>query len=223
MKLEDIFYFSVKKQQHIPVFELANKVVEDSQTDTTDSAEIQRRLTSLSKTENSEHIRQCTNFLAETIAFTNLVDKGLSPHWVPETKKHKMPDIAYEESGRKTPVEVKHLNSPHEEHEALSTIGTYGGSVNNKYDNGLVKKIGDFIDDARAKFLSFNSQINNDNDCSTGILYLYFSKSIDAGLLDGIEWGENMFDRVSRIAEPLAGDDINLIVADIDSVFQESV
>lgn len=218
MNLNDIHYFSIKKIQHPPVFDLANKVVEISTLNTADNTEIHRRIALLSRAKDAEHIRQCTNFLAEIAAFYDLSEKGVEPHWVAETKRHRMPDITYIKSSFQVPIEVKHLNSPREEHDALFTVGTYGGSVDKNYHIGLIKKISDFINDAKAKFISFNAQVNG-NNAKKGILYIYFSKSIDAGLLDGIEWEENMLDRVTQIAQHLAGDEIELMIADIDELF----
>lgn len=214
MKLEDIYYFSIKKLQHPQLFDFAQHIVEISESNSQDEAEIQRRIMLLSRAKDAEHVRQCSNFLAEVGAFDDLLAKGKEPHWVPESKI-RMPDLDFSQDDHKHPVEVKHLNSPREEHDALFSGKAYGGNVDNNYQRGLEKKISDFIDDARSKFASYNRTVNGINS-SEGTLYLFFSKSIDAGLLDGIEWVQSMKQRVSNIASPLAGKDIELIITDID-------
>jgi hypothetical protein len=216
MKLEDIYYFSIKKQQHPQLFEFAQKIVDISESNPQDKIEIQRRMSLLTRSKDAEHVRQCSNFLAEVGAFSDLADQDIEPHWVPESKV-RMPDLEYDLSGVKEPVEVKHLNSPREEHDALFSGKSYGGSVNKDYHFGLEKKIADFVDDTRSKFTSFNKAVNG-IESSNGTLYLFFSKSIDAGLLDGIEWEQNMDERIKAIAEPLTGDDIKLIITDIDTL-----
>jgi hypothetical protein len=84
MKLDDLHYFEVKKIQHPPVFELAQRAIELSLPDTGDSAEIERRMAILARSSGNEHIRQSSNFVAEAHAFTSLYDLGSQPHWVPE-------------------------------------------------------------------------------------------------------------------------------------------
>ncbi len=214
IELDNVYYFSVKKRQHPEVFNLVQNVIEDSNQHSGDKLEIQRRLRLLTTSEGNEHLRQCSNFLAEALAFAEIHNKGQTPHWVPVTSLP-TPDIKYEASGMFQPVEVKHLNSPREEHEALASGMMYGGSVNMDYDAGLVRKINDFIVSAKSKFLQFNASVN-ETESEKGTLYLYFSKSIDAGLTDGIEWQKTMKERIADIATPLCGDEVNLIIEDIN-------
>ena len=58
MKLEDIDYFAVKKTQQPDVFNLAQKVVDESAKDPVNYTEIQHRLTYLAKSTGNEHLRQ---------------------------------------------------------------------------------------------------------------------------------------------------------------------
>jgi hypothetical protein len=129
-----------------------------------------------------------------------------------------MPDIRIAHP-KDIPVEIKHLNSPRVEHEALANGETYVGSVDKSYDQGLQKKITDFIADAKTKFGSYYS-LSKGNVSDGGSIYLYFSKSIDASIVDGIEWEQKMVDRIRAIATPIAGTEILLEVIDIDSIFQ---
>ncbi len=69
IKLDDIYYFSIKKLQHPVVYELVEEVVDISNSDPLNKIEIQKKLNSLSRTTSSEHLRQCTNFLAEALTF----------------------------------------------------------------------------------------------------------------------------------------------------------
>lgn len=218
MKLEDIHYFSIKKQQHPPVFNLAQRAIDESKKYNQDALDIERRMELLTHSKGAEHVRQCSNFLAETSTYNDLLDKGREPHWVPETTKP-TPDLQYINShGRKVPVEVKHLNSPRVEHETLFAGNTYGGSVNQSYEVGLQQKVADFVASARRKFKNFNKTVNGE-DSEAGELYLFFSKSIDAGIVDGITWEKKMKERVTDITQPLCSPDITLIVTDIDKQF----
>jgi hypothetical protein len=217
MKLEEIYYFSVKKHRHPALYDLAQKIVKISEQNPHDKEEINRRMSLLTKSSGAEHVRQCSNFLAEIGAFNHLFTQDIAPHWVMETSRP-MPDLEYGETYKK-PVEVKHLNSPRAEHDALFSGQMYSGNVDHQYHIKLQKKISDFIDDTRKKFTNFNKQVNGTEE-SKGTLYLFFSKSIDAGLLDGIEFEQKMEDRVKAIAEPLAGNDIELIVTDIGSLVE---
>ncbi|HVX01059.1 MAG TPA: hypothetical protein VHA52_11580 [Candidatus Babeliaceae bacterium] len=218
MKLEDIDYFLLKKNQQPAVYELAQRTVDESRKDSADTVEIERRLQLLTRSSGTEHIRQCSNFLAEAMAFNALLDASHVPHWVPETT-YSTPDLCYRSSSDAVAVEVKHLNSPREEHEALASGHTYGRSVDMNYDAGLQQKIEDFVASARRKFKKFNEIENDRSSDESGELYLYFSRSLDASLTDGISWMRTMKQRVTGIATPLCGTDITLIVTDIDEQF----
>lgn len=218
MKLEDVHYFSVKKQLHPPVFDLAKRTVDESKRYANDGTEIDRRMELLTRSKDAEHIRQCSNFLAEASTYNDLIDKGEQPHWVPEASDP-TPDLEYDSRGKKIPVEVKHLNSPRVEHDALYAGKTYGGSVDQNYETGLVQKITDFVASARRKFKYFNKSVNGE-DSEAGVLYLFFSKSIDAGIVDGITWERTMKERVTAIAQPLCSPEIKLVVTDIDEQFR---
>ncbi len=215
MKLKDVYYFSIKKHKHPPVFNLAQKVVAASETNQQDSEEIQRRLSLLTTSTGNEHLRQCANFIAEAVAFNELLEQGKDPHWVSENS-NPTPDIQYVAGNGQTPVEVKHLNNPHDEHEALASGQMLGEFINPNYDVGISQKINDFFSSAKRKFVAHNKQVNN-IDSDAGILYLFFSKSIDADLADGIPWQIKMEDRVKAIAGPLVGDNITLIVKDLNA------
>ena len=214
MQLEDVTYFAVKKYQHPALFEFVKAVVVDSVSDDSDRLEIQRRLRLLNRSQGNEHIRQASNFIAEVAAFHSEQVMAM-PHWVPELANRKMPDI--EVGGY--PIEVKHLNSPRDEHEALANGDVYGGSVDKDYDVKLSKKIVEYITDARRKFVSYN-ELKNNTPKQEGTLYLFFTKSIDAGLVDTIPWATKMEDRVREIAysQLTNGDTIKLIIRDIDSI-----
>lgn len=218
MKLDEVKYFSAKKKEQPKVYDLALKAVEESNKTETDATEIDRRIELLTRSDGTEHLRQCSNFLAEAIVYVELVDKKLNPRWVPETN-YPTPDISYNDEKLEVPVEVKHLNTPRDEHEALANGKTYGGSVNMNYETGLQKKIQDFIASAKTKFTKFN-EVSNSLDSESGTLYLFFSKSIDAGLTDGIKWEKTMKEKILDIAVPLYGDFIKLLVKDINEQFQ---
>lgn len=217
MKLKDIDYFSKLEHQSPELFELAQKVVNVSETNIQDKIEIQRRMKLLTRTNGVEHIRQCSNFVAEIGTFNDLIDQGTKPHWVPESNIP-MPDIQYTLNDVSCPVEVKHLNSPREEHDALLSGKLYSGYVDKEYDMGIQKKITDFIDDARKKFACYYKEVNKMENCD-GTLYLFFSKSIDASLLDSTGRGLAMEKRIKSLCDPLVGDDIKLKIVDIDKFY----
>ncbi|MEI6228977.1 MAG: hypothetical protein WCP11_03070 [Candidatus Saccharibacteria bacterium] len=220
MELKDIDYFSKIEQHNPAVFNLATKSLLISNKNEQDSIEIQRRLLLLSKSTGNEHLRQCSNFLAEVISYCELFSQGKDPHWVPESSSP-TPDIQFACGDGQMPVEVKHLNSPHDEHEALASGRMWGGSVNPDYNDGIQKKIDEFIVSAKNKFLSHNKRINSKDNDESGVLYIFFSKSIDASITDTIPWQTKMEDRVRAIAELTIGDKIDLIVRDIDKSFIE--
>jgi hypothetical protein len=105
MKLEDVAYFAAKKQSQPSVFQLAQKVYDACKADAANDTEIQRRLSLLSRSTGAEHLRQCGNFMAELVAFDDLLSEGLSPKWLPEstTPGVKAPDIEADD-GTPTPV-----------------------------------------------------------------------------------------------------------------------
>lgn len=80
MNIEDIDYFREKKLAQPSVFALAQKVYDACKKDSKNSTEMQRRLTELSRSRDEEHSRQCSNFMAELVAFDELLDQGLSPN-----------------------------------------------------------------------------------------------------------------------------------------------
>lgn len=216
MMLDDIEYFRVKRSEQLPIINLAQKVLDDSMKDPNNATEIQRRLSLLTKSNDAEHIRQCCDFLAEAVAFNELTERGLSPHWVPAAN-YKTPDISYVVEGMGFPVEVKHINSPRDEYNALYAGEIWGGSVNYNYHEGVIKKIEDFVAETRAKFTEYHRQVNG-SAYGYGALYLFFDRSIDATLVDRIEWEEKMEDRIKSYTESIIGDDITLIVMDLNTV-----
>lgn len=219
MSLDDILYFQINRQRLPAVYELATRVAELSGQTANDAADFERRLTLLAGVPepNGEQRRKAVDFLCELIAYDQLHHQGFTPNWVPETRLP-MPDISYPAQELAEPVEVKHLNPPRAEDVALSTGQMYGGSVNQTYELGLQQKIRDFIMSARTKFTHFNQQIN-ERQSSNGTLYLFYSRSIDASLVDGIPWSTPMADRVTQIAEPLAGSDVKLVIHDVENCF----
>jgi len=217
MNLEDIYYFKSKKSYSPNIFDLVKKTIEFTEHNIGDKQEINSRLKLLSTLNGPEQVRQCSNFLAEVLAFNHLISQGFAPHWVPEHISKKMPDLEFTKNGTRIPVEVKHLNSPRIEHEALSNGLIFGNTVDNNYHFGLKTKISYFIDNASLKLKSFN--LHHENlDSKRGVLYIYFSKSIDAIITDQLEWELNMINRVTNIAETLVSNDIKLHVFDIDQL-----
>lgn len=217
MKLEDVYYFSMKKILQPKLFALVEEVIQLSAAHPIDEIEVQKKINAVSRSRDNEHLRQASNLVAEIAAFADLTKRSKAPHWVPELKDKKMPDLEVDQY----PIEVKHLNSPRAEHDALADGQLYGGSVDTNYHIGLDKKVGDFIKDARKKFISYN-HLKNDNGSAEGTLYLYFSKSIDAGIADSIEWMAKMEDRIEAIAKRhlLSTDKITLEIRDIDQILE---
>lgn len=217
--LEDVFYFSVIKRHNPPLFELVRGVVQTSMDNPNDKKEIQRRLLLLTKSSDAEHLRQASNFLGEAHAFAKLSEEGHDPHWVPEAR-YKTPDLQYGVKNLQIPVEVKHLNSPRDEHDALYRGDTWGGSVDKNYQLGLEKKIQDFVAESKLKFKSFNQKVSGLTS-EAGMLYMYFSKSVDASIVDLIAWEDKMHDRIKAIAEPLVGRKITLVIIDINKIVEK--
>lgn len=217
IKLEDIYYFSVKKLSSPAMFDLVNEVVSNPSCPE-DRVDIQRRLALLpAKTDDAEHVRQCSNFVAEAHAYSELLRLDCNPHWVSE-EKYPTPDMKCDKAGKALPVEVKHLNSPRDEHDALFEGKMWGGNVSKDYHLGLQKKVEDFVKSAKSKFQAFNLQERDEKTC-TGLLYIYYSKSIDAMLNDMIDWETKMHKRIEDILVPLIdGDDIEYVIIDIDTI-----
>lgn len=217
MKLEDVFYFSIKKRQHPTVFELAQKAVTASEANHQNSVEIQRRLYLLTRSHGSEHLRKCADFIAEAVVFNELLGQGKEPIWVPENGVLPSPDFQYFSDNRQIPVEVKHLNSPRNEHEALASGEVLSGSVNPDYDIGIEQKIVDFVTSAKRKFIGHNKHVNRMDNDDSGVLYLLFSKSVDASLADYMSRQTKMEQRIKTIAKPMISDNIALLVRDLDT------
>lgn len=217
MKLEDIKYFLVKKTQHPELFKLVQNVVNVSSKNNPERLELERRMSLLNSCTDAEHLRQCSSFVAEMLAYDELRKKRLKPQWVPESN-WPTPDLRCFDPAREMPVEVKLLHSPGIEHDALYEQGTYGGSVDSSYYNGLERKIIDFINSAIGKFKSFNQRENSKDD-DVGILYLFYSKSIDATIIDGVAWEKNMEDYVQGFVAKHCPPTMQVIILDIDKQF----
>jgi len=219
---DGIKYFDVNKDFSPPIFALVHRVRRLSSKNPIDKQDFERRVTRLRtypyEKNEGEHIRQCCSFVAEAAAFDQLYKQQFSPHWVPESSGS-TPDIYFQEKTRLRPVEVKYLSSPKEEQEALIHQKTYGGFVDRDYHLGLVKKINDCTDSAEAKFTSFHNA-SSDTNLKTGILFLFFSKGLDASLTDHVAWEEKMLERVKKIAKSKAGTNIGVVVQDLDNVFK---
>lgn len=214
MKLTDVDYFKQKRCTQPSVYLLAHKVYTKSQGDDSDRLELDKKLQALANaTESSEHLRQASNVVAEMVTYANLMDQKLEPHWVPEGKKP-APDIR-DKNGR--PHEVKHINTPREEHEALSKKGTYGGMVDTQYAKGLQQKVRDNIDSAKRKFAEFNKTTNS-RDSIEGTLHLFYSQSHDAELAK-VMGAKSMQKALSGMVKAAAPKEIVVEISDINSYF----
>jgi len=225
IRLEDIEYFSKKKQQDPAVFELAQRVFDASSKEPNNAKELERRLNELSRTQGAEHWRQSANLMAELVVFDELAKQGVAPRWIPESARKgiKTPDIEYTKGGLRTPVEVKHLNDPKDEHEATYAGRSIGGSVDRDYKTFLGVKVKYLVDDATAKFSSYYSQPGSDST-SGPTLYLFYTKSINADIADIVEntlaqfdnqHAKSMTDHIIDIAQPLIEKGTTLIVREL--------
>ncbi|HJP96028.1 MAG TPA: hypothetical protein VJ843_01510 [Candidatus Saccharimonadales bacterium] len=183
MVLQDIEYFAEKQWSHPEVFDVAQRVYDACLGDTGNNEEMQRRLAELSRTSGAEHLRQAGNFMAEIIVFSDLLSQGFCPRWLPESRVRgvRTPDIEYIKNDKHVPVEVKHLNDPRDEHEAIYAGRPPGGSVGLDYYAALESKVEYFVNDAMQKFACYK-----DSAAETGIpeLHLFFTKSLEAKVAD---------------------------------------
>jgi len=206
--LTDIDYFRQKQSTQPGVYDLVKRTLDES--DENDSAELQRRLLTLQRIKGTEHLRQCGNFVAEVLAYDALKQDGKNPHWLPESNNgKKMPDIEYGDPSR--PVEVKHLNNPHDEHEALAAGKLHGGMVDPFSYKHLEKKVNDLVNDAIQKFKAYKT-----NGTPDGILYLFFTKSSEAMVAELFPGATTMKDRITLMAQSVIGPEVTLIVQDIN-------
>lgn len=123
--------------------------------------------------------RQIFSFFTELRAADDLVTEGFENiKFLPEDTT-KAPDLSAEKLGKTYYIEVKRLQSPRDENEALQSSGIYSSNVNEKFRDGLKKKIGDFICDAKEKFGQYNTSLDKEQK----ILILDFELGIDARLI----------------------------------------
>lgn len=101
-----------------------------------------------------------------------------------------MPDIYAQKENLDYYIEVKRIQNPREEDEALRFKGVYCSNVNQKFANGIKKKILDSISDAVKKFNQKGKFLKN----TQKILVLDFEPGIDARLcMDSTPKLDNIF------------------------------
>lgn len=223
MKPEDVEYFAQKQQSQPAVFDLAQRVYGACSTDPANKVEIQRRFSELSRSKNDEHLRQSANLVAELIVFSDLLDRGLVPKWLPESAivGVKAPDIEYAEAGRCIPVEVKHLNDPRDEHIATYQGRSVGGSVDPNYSEFLEQKVAYLVGDAQEKFAQYTA---SNEEAGKPKLYVFFTKSVNAEVADIVSVTMSQFDsepvitmaaHIKRFAQQRLNSDIDLTVEEL--------
>jgi len=123
-----------------------------------------------------ERERQISSFFAELKAANELLEKKFCSILFLEEGKNKMPDIYAQKEELDYYIEVKRIQSPKDEDEALRSKGVYCGNINKNFASPLKKKILDFIKDAVEKFRQKNKFLKNEQK----ILILDFEPGIDA-------------------------------------------
>lgn len=145
--------------------------------------------------------RQIFSFFTEIRAAGDLAKEGFKNiKFLPEDTT-KVPDLTAKKTYKTYYIEVKRLQSPRDENEALRSFGIYSSNVNEKFRDGLKKKIDDFIYDAKEKFSQYNAILDKEQN----ILILDFEPGIDARLsinfnpiLDEI-FGKDYFNNLCNI------------------------
>lgn len=125
-----------------------------------------------------ENERQIFSFFAELEAGNEMLSSGFSCVQFLKEGERKMPDLLAKKEGELYYAELKRIQNPREEDEALRSTGVYLENVNQYFRTALQKKIGDFICDAKEKF----TEQNNDLSKAQKILVLDFEPGIDARL-----------------------------------------
>lgn len=131
-----------------------------------------------------------------------------------------MPDIACFNSEVPYPVEVKHLNNPRDEDVALSKGQMHGGSVDHAYHEKIGKKVEGFVNQSKAKFANYNALNGQKSDA--GKIYLVYSQSIDASILDGVPWNVSMADHIKAHSQPLVTKSQEVEIIKLEDFFKES-
>lgn len=132
----------------------------------------------------NEKERQIFAFFAElkvTEELNNNEFKNIK--FIQEQQSIKTPDLSAKKDGLIYYIEVKRLQNPREEDNALRSTGQHRGDVNSEFRGPVCKKIVDFICDAKEKFKDIenrNVKINKEQK----ILVIDFEPGIDARLND---------------------------------------
>lgn len=119
---------------------------------------------------------------------------------------------------------MKHLNDPRDEHEATYTGQPMGGSVGLDYQATLIQKVEYLANDAKTKFAQYHAN-RNDDSSAPNKLYLFFTKSTEASVVDIASETLSQFDGqkartmeecIEDIAQPLlTGTNTTLIVREL--------
>jgi hypothetical protein len=147
-----------------------------------------------------EKERQIFAFFAELKAANELSAKGFQNVQFLEEGKNKTPDISAEKKGNNYYIEVKRIQNPREENEALRSGNIHSGVVNKNFRTALQKKIGDFVCDAKEKF----KHQGNDLSKVQKVLVLDFEPGVDARLSVNFNatlvqiFGENYFSQLEQ-------------------------
>lgn len=131
------------------------------------------------KASDREIERQIFSFFAELKAAQKLLKNGFTNIcFLPENNGRKTPDLSARKDGKTYYIEVKRIQNPREEDEALRSSGVHSGVVIASFRGPLQKKIGDFICDAKEKFNQQDQNLQKEQK----ILILDFNPGIDARL-----------------------------------------
>jgi hypothetical protein len=103
--------------------------------------------------------RQAFSFFAELKAYKEFSDKSYNVAFLAEESNRKTPDLKVWKDGSVIFGEVKRIRSPFDEDENLRTKDSHFGDVNEKFREGLRKKIEYFVEDALEKFDSVGATV----------------------------------------------------------------
>lgn len=131
-----------------------------------------------------EKERQILAFFAELKVAEELDNSGFkSINFISEKQSIKTPDLSAKKDDAVYYFEVKRIQNPREEDEALRSTGQHNGNVNSEFHEPLKKKMGDFICGTKEKFKGIengNVKLNKEQKN----LVIDFAQGIDARLND---------------------------------------
>ena len=125
-----------------------------------------------------EKERQIFAFFTELMVVKELSEKSFEKIKFIEESNKKTPDLKAIKDDIEYFIEVKRIQNPRDEDEAFKSQGKCSGSVNTNFHSPLLKKINDFVNDAKEKFEQSNCNLQKIEK----ILILDFDPGISARL-----------------------------------------